>query len=143
MSVHITAYLDGKTVGIGYRFIVTQDYTSWRAYQTVAGLKYFLKNFGLEIDASSTQLLDYSHLGEGRRVTMTCKEKKIIDGFGGFWDISEVPQEAQPYYDLCNGSYVQCYILDKGNEVITYKPNPNAKEVYKPLDYIIFRRLIG
>ena len=56
---------------------------------------------------------------------------------------AEVPKEAKPYYDLCNGSYVQCYILDKGNEVITYKPNPNAKEVYKPLDYTSFRRLIG
>ena len=143
MSVHITAYLDGQTVGIRYRFVVTHDYTSWRAYQTVSGLKYFLKNFGLEIDASCTQYLDYRHLGKGRWITMTCKEKKIIDDFGGFWDISEVPKEAKPYYDLCNGSYVQCYILDKGNEVITYKPNPNAKDVYTPLDYIIFRRLIG
>lgn len=143
MSVHITAYLDGKTIGLRYRFIVTKDCTSWRAYQTVAGLKYFLKNFGLEIDTSLTKLCDYSHLGNGRLVSMTCKEKLVIDDFGGFWDIAEVPKEAKPYYDLCNGSYVQCYILDKGNEVITYKPNPNAQEFYKPLDYSAFRRLIG
>jgi hypothetical protein len=143
MAVHITAYLDGKTVGIGYRFIVTKGYTSWRAYQTVAGLKYFLKNFGLEIDASRTEYIDSRHLGNGRWVNMTCKEKKVDDDFRGFWDISEVPQGAKPYYDLCNGSYVQCYILDKGDEVITYKPNPNAKEVYKPLDYSAFRKLIG
>lgn len=76
MSVHITAYLDGKTVGIGYRFIVTKDYTSWRAYQTVAGLKYFLKNFGLEIDSNLTQIHDYTSIGNGRLVSMTCKEKK-------------------------------------------------------------------
>ena len=143
MSVHITAYLDGQRVGIGYRFVVTQDCTSWRAYQTVAGLKYFLKNFGLEIDARLTQYHDYTSTGNGRLVTMTCKEKRVIDDFGGFWDISEVPEDATPYYDLCNGSYVQCYILDKGNEVITYKPNPNAKDVYTPLDYSAFRRLIG
>ena len=143
MSVHITAYLDGQTIGIGYRFIVKHGCTSWRAYQTVAGLKYFLKNFGLEIDASQTRYHDYRSNGHGRLVTMTCKEKRVVDDFGGFWDISEVPEEAKPYYDLCNGSYVQCYILDKGNEVITYKPNPNATKVYKPLDYNAFRRLIG
>jgi hypothetical protein len=143
MSVHITAYLDGKTVGMGYRFIVTQGCTSWRAYQTVAGLKYFLKNFGLEIDVNHTLYHDCRGTGNGRWITMTCKEKRVVDDFVGFWDIKEVPKEAKPYYDLCNGSYVQCYILDKGNEVITYKPNPNAKEVYQPLDYVAFRRVIG
>ena len=143
MKVHITAYLDGQTVGIGYRFVVTKGCTSWRAYQTVAGLKYFLKNFGLAIDTSLTLYHDYRSTGNGRWITMTCKEKNVIDDFGGFWNMTEVPKEAKPYYDLCNGSYVQCYILDKGNEVITYKPNPNAKEVYKPLDYSVFRRMIG
>lgn len=143
MAINITAYLDGQTKGCGYRFIVTQGYTSWRAYQTVAGLKYFLKNFGLEIDKNLTEIHDYRHLGKGRCVTMTCKEKKVDDDFHGFYDVSEVPKEAKPYIDVCNGSYVQCYILDKGHEVITYKPNPNAKNVYIPFDYIACRRLIG
>lgn len=143
MAVHITAYLDGQTKGIGYKYIVTHGATSWRAYRTVAGLKYFLKNFGLEIDTALTQYHDCTKNGNGRFVTMTCKEKRVGDDFIGFWDISEVPKEAKPYYDLVNGSYVQCYILDNGNVVTTYKPNPNAKEVYKPLDYVAYSHLIG
>lgn len=141
--VRITAYLDGQTVGIGYKFIVTQGATSWRAYRTPRGLKYFLDNFGLKIDASLTQLHDYRSNGNGRVITMACKEKVVVDGFGGFWDMSEVPNEAKPYYDVVNGSYVQCYILDEGDKVTTYKPNPNAKEVYKPLDYRSMATLIG
>ena len=143
MAVHITAYLDGNTVGTGYRFIVTHGCTSWRAFKTVAGLKYFLKNFGLEIDASRTEYCDCRSFGRGRWINMFCKEKRVVDDFFGFWDISEVPKEAKPYYDIVNAEYVQCYILDKGDEVITYKPNPNAKNVYVPLDYVAFSRLIG
>lgn len=141
--IHITAYLDGQTKGMGYRYIVTRGATSWRAYRTAKGLKYFLDNFGLKIDPNLTQLHDYRGIGGGRVITMACKEKVVEDGFNGFWDIAEVPKEAKPYYDLSNGSYVQCYILDTGDKVTTYKPNPNAKEVYKPLDYKTIAALIG
>lgn len=143
MAVHITAYLDGSSSDMGYRFIVTDGPTGWRAYRTVAGLKYFLSNFGLKIDKNATQLHDLRKLGKGRYITMFCEPKKVIDDFCGFWEISEVPKEAKAYVDLVNGSYVQCYILDKGDEVITYKPNPNAKNVYVPFDYAGYRSLIG
>lgn len=141
--IRITAYLDGQTKGNGYKFIVTHDCTSYRAYRTAKGLKYFLETFGLKIDPKRTELHDYRKEGNGRVITMVCKEKIVVDGFHGFWDISEVPKEAEPYYDLANGNYVKCYILDEGHKVTTYKPNPNAKEVYKPLDYRAFAALIG
>lgn len=141
--IHITAYLDNQTVGIGYKFVVTRGATSWRAYKTARGLKYFLDNFGLKIDAKHTQLHDHRRTGGGRVITMVCKEKTVIDDFGGFYDISEVPKEAKPFYDIVNGSYVLCYILDTGDKVINYKPNPNAKNVYKPLDYKAMNALIG
>lgn len=141
--IYITTYLDGQTIGIGYKFIVKRNSTSWRAYRTARGLKYFLDNFGLKIDPTYTQLHDFSYRGGGRIITMVCKEKVVEDDFGGFWDISEVPKEAKPYYDIVNGSYVQCYVLDTGDKVTTYKPNPNAKAVYKPLNYIRMCDIIG
>lgn len=141
--IHITAYLDNQTVGMGYKFVVTRGCTSWRAYKTAKGLKYFLDNFGLKIDTKLTQLHDLGGVGKGRIITMVCKEKTVIDDFGGFFDISEVPKEAKPFYDIVNGSYVQCYILDTGDKVINFKPNPNAKDVYKPLDYKAMNALIG
>ena len=115
---------------MGYKYIITKGYESWRAYRTARGLKYFLDNFGLKINPAYTQLHDYREIGHGRVITMICDEKIIDDGFGGFWDISEVPKEAKPYYDVVNAEYVKCYILDEGHKVTTYKPNPNAKEVY-------------
>ncbi|MBQ5824629.1 MAG: hypothetical protein IIW48_07440 [Clostridia bacterium] len=141
--INITVYLDGQTKGMGYKYIITKGCTSWRAYRTAKGLKYFLDNFGLKINPAHTQLHDYREIGHGRVITMICDEKIIDDGFGGFWDISEVPKEAKPYYDVVNAEYVQCYILDEGHKVTTYKPNPNAKEVYKPLDYTAMAKLIG
>lgn len=141
--IHITAYLDGQTKGMGYKYIVTRSASSWRAYRTAKGLKYFLDNFGLKINPACTQLHDYSKIGQGRIITMVCEEKIVDDDFGGFWDISEVPKEAKPYYDIVNGNYVQCYILDEGHKVTAYKPNPNAKEVYKPFNYRAMAELIG
>lgn len=141
--IHITAYLDGQTVGIGYKYTVTHGATSWRAFRTAKGLKYFLDSFGLKINPELTECLDYRPYGKGRFITMTCKEKRVVDDCNYFYDVSEVPKEAKPYYDLVNGSYVKCYILDKGDEVINYKPNPNAEKVYKPLGYAMLSELIG
>lgn len=134
MAVHITAYLDGATVGCGYKFIIKKDHYSWRAYRTNQGFKRFLDLFGLVIDPAQTELHDYRSIGRGRCVTMVCKEKNIVDDFGGFFRIEDVPKEAKAYIDIVNGSYVQCYILDRGDTVTTYKPNPNSI-YYQPYDY--------
>lgn len=141
--VYITAYLDGQTVGIGYKYIVTRSATAWRAFRTDDGLRYFLKNFGLTIDPTRTELHDCRSIGRGRWITMVCKEKTVCDDYNYFYTLAEVPKEAKPYYDIVNAEYVTCYILDTGDKVTTYKPNPNAKNVYKPLDYHAMTKLIG
>jgi len=135
MAVRITAYLDGATVGCGYKFIVTKDPYSSRAYRTNRGLKRFLTLFGLSIDPAQTELHDYRDIGRGRCITMVCKEKKVNDGTSSlFWRIEDVPEAAKEYFDIVNGSYVRCYILDEGHTVTTYKPNPNSV-YYQPIDY--------
>lgn len=143
MAVRITAYLDGQTVGCGYKFIITKDPYSWRAFQTNQGFKRFLDLFGLTIDPAQTELHDYRSVGRGRCITMVCKEKIVNDGTSSyFWHIEDVPKEAKEYFDIVNGSYVRCYILDEGHTVTTYKPNPNSV-YYQPVDYWYYNKLYG
>ena len=52
---------------------------------------------------------------------------------GGFWKREDVPAEAKPIKALSNGSIVTCYFTNDGETIRIYRPNPNAKEVYKPL----------
>ena len=141
--VRITAYLDGQTSGCGYKYVLTNGPTSWRAFRTARGLKRFLDAFGLKIDASQTELKDYRQYGKGRLVTMACFDKIVDDGFHGFYHLSEVPENAKPFIDLCNGSYVQCFVVDEGDKVTEYHPNPNSKEVYRPYDYREMAQRIG
>ena len=141
MSVLIRAYLDGGKSECGYRFVVTRDFTSWTAFRTVKGLKYFLEGYGLKIDTSKTELHDCRVIGKGRYITMACHPKKIDSKY--FWSLDEVPVGTKPFFSIVNGNYVQCYILDKGQKVIVYKPNPNAPMVYVPYDHQAMRNLIG
>lgn len=51
-----------------------------------------------------------------------------------FWKLDELPENVKHTYGMCNGSLVDCYIQVTEHEIITWRPNPNAKEVYKPYD---------
>lgn len=51
-----------------------------------------------------------------------------------FWKLDELPENVKHIYGMCNGSLVDCYVQVTEHEVITWRPNPNAKEVYKPYD---------
>lgn len=52
---------------------------------------------------------------------------------GGFWKREDIPAEAKPIKALSNGSIVTCYFTNDGETIRIYRPNPNAKDVYKPL----------
>lgn len=67
---------------------------------------------------------------------------------GGFWKLSELPKNSQKIKGLSNGSIVDCYFYkDKKNKkIIWYRPNPNAKDIYKPLEineHIAHKMLYG
>ena len=67
---------------------------------------------------------------------------------GGFWSIEELRKitnnaELKKVKGLSNGSVVDCYAEIKEDEVIIYRPNPNAKEVYQTMtleDELNFRK---
>lgn len=52
---------------------------------------------------------------------------------GGFWKYEDLPAGVKPFKALSNGSIVTCYFLNDGKTIRIYRPNPNAKEIYKPL----------
>lgn len=71
---------------------------------------------------------------------------KIIDNY--FWKVEELPKNAKPILALSNGSIVTCYYSKnyKNNTITIYRPNPNAKDIYKPLeiqDHISHHRIFG
>lgn len=129
--IHITIHLDGKTVGIGYKYVVTRGAQSWTAFRTDDGFRRFMKLYGLKINPAMTEYRDGGAQGRGRWINCTCFDKKINDDLY-FWHREEVPAEAKAVVGMCNGSYVTCYVLNHGDSVDFYRPNPNAKEVYDP-----------
>ena len=79
-----------------------------------------------------------------REYTMSHEIDSPCDG--GFWKVSDLPEEVKPFKALSNGSIVTCYSLNDGQVIHIYRPNPNAKEVYKPLnlqDHIVHCKQYG
>nr|DAE88671.1 MAG TPA: hypothetical protein [Caudoviricetes sp.]DAN17138.1 MAG TPA: hypothetical protein [Caudoviricetes sp.] len=63
-----------------------------------------------------------------------------------FWKLSELPAGVKPIKALCNGSIVTCYFLNDGKIIHWYRPNPNARNVYKPMtiqQHIKHREVFG
>lgn len=53
-----------------------------------------------------------------------------------FSAVAAIPCSAKKIKGHSNGSIVDCYFTNV-NEVLTiYRPNPNCKEIYKPLDIV-------
>ncbi len=71
---------------------------------------------------------------------------KFINNVFYFWKKEDLPPEAKPIKLLSNGLIVDGYYTNDGETIAFYRPNPNAKEIYKPLsvkDHIAFQREYG
>ncbi len=60
---------------------------------------------------------------------------------GGFWNLKQLEEmskgeKLKKFKGLSNGALVDCYVGIGKNIVNIYRPNPNAKEVYKPFKSI-------
>lgn len=137
-------YLDGTVSdGVGYRFTIhSAGYgIGYSAYHTVSGLRYFMKHYGLTVDKETAELCDFRNIGHGRRVCFQFEARRIEDRY--FWHMEEVPAKAEPFIGLENGSYVTLYALRGNDYTVIYRPNPNAKEVYRPFDWREVQKVIG
>lgn len=103
------------------------------SFNCLAGLREFIKKFGLHLEYIET--IDTDKLPEEYRVGKS-KRYKVKERFHDeiyFWDIKSVPSGAHATKLLSNGSIVTGYWIRKDNTIHIYRPNPNAKEVYKPM----------
>lgn len=131
--ISVIIQFDGKTVGCGYKYVITRGAMAWTAYKTDAGFKNFMNVYGLKINPKMTEYRDYRHLGRDRKIVTAMYDKKVNDHY--FWNMEQVPETAVKTIALCNGEYVDCYADDHGDSIDFYRPNPNAKEIYVPYDY--------
>lgn len=60
-----------------------------------------------------------------------------------FNSAGDLPEGAKPLYCMSNGSMVTCYATNDGDTVTVWRPNPNSKEVYKPLPWDEGKKYMG
>lgn len=58
---------------------------------------------------------------------------KLFNDGGYFWKKEELPAGAKKIKGLSNGAIVDCFYIIKKDNILFYRPNPNAKRVYRPL----------
>lgn len=138
INVLVTEY----EVGCGYHYLVKKGVNSWTAFATAKGYRDFIKRNNLKFKLTS-QGIDNATGGWFKNYECI-SEGRIIYDF--FWDLKDIPKEAIKYKNLSNGSYVDCYYWNKGNDSFDYRPNPNAKSVYIPLsveEHVAYSRTNG
>ena len=75
-------------------------------------------------------LSDSCEWDTGRKYRLSHNFKEI-----SFWKKEDIPNNVKHILGMQNGSVVDCYIQVTEKEIIIWKPNPNAKDVYKPYEY--------
>lgn len=111
----------------GYKYLIS-GYAGmgYVAFKTEKGFNQWLERSNVKLEhIEDKHYSDYGLL-QLFRVIGTIEEKL-------FWSLSEIPVNAVKYKDFSNGSLVDCYCLKTETGSIVYRPNSNAKEVYKPL----------
>lgn len=121
-----------------YKYLVAQfSLDAWpRAFVTKTGYKTFLKVYNLKKTSPVTKHVN------GKNVVLCYNLNgrfKVVT----FWHKYDLPKDCKHFIGLSNGNYVDCYYADIEGVRVIFKPNPNAKEVYKPLDYSKCAKIYG
>ena len=120
----------------GYKHVIRSMGMPYTAYKTDKGFEKWKERTNLILTELSRFTTDDGHENIMYRVTGDLIEVS-------FWSMDDVPKEAKSYLGLSNGCYVTCFYIHTDNGCELYKPNPNAKEVYKPLAYKDHKRQIA
>lgn len=122
--------------------IYREGYSSmfhFASFETVKQFKDFVKLFNIHYD------LDFiTRYGENIKIGRLTK--RLTDDKIPFWKLSEIPANTKKIKALSNGSIVDCYIEETDKEIKLHRPNPNAKDIYKPLslkNHIRFQTRFG
>lgn len=92
------------------------------SFKNLQQLNKHLKKFKIKLD-----------IAEIRDGFILCECSKTFIFRGYFWKKQQLPKGAKKIKALCNGSFVDCFYKITPKKVFWYRPNPNAKEIYKPL----------
>ena len=98
-------------------------------FDSIDQLNFFAKTVGFKIHY--VDMIKYRG-ATGMVARFTLDRQFVEEGY--FWNLNQIPDGAKPIKALCNGSIVTCYYLNDGKNIHWYRPNPNAKNVYKPLN---------
>ena len=111
-----------------YRHILTKGAYAYTAFRTDKGLNDFMKRTGVDfIKHNEVMTADHGKVQWFAAENIEIQEKL-------FRTMGEIPENAVKYTDLSNGSLVDCYYTNENNIYTVYRPNCNAKEVYKPME---------
>lgn len=99
---------------------------SLRSFKSMAELKKFAGILGFKYEVAVSNITDRCG-----RVTHYNIDRLIYDQNRLFWDLSELPAGAEKITLTENGSDVTCYFTNDGATIQIYRPNCNAKNVYK------------
>lgn len=114
------------------------------SFKNIKQFERFIKQFGLKLKYITTY-----NKGKDKEVKVYELNYTLMTHFtGGFWNLTEIPKNAIKIKALSNGRIVDCYYKKdkKAKQIVLYRPNPNAKDIYKPLDieeHIAFQKLYG
>ena len=111
-----------------YTHILTKGAYPYIAFRTDKGLNDFIKRTGANF-IKHNEVMTADH---GKVQCFIAENIEIQEKL--FWKMEEIPENAVKYTDLSNGSLVDCYYTNENNIYTVYRPNCNAKEVYKPME---------
>ena len=110
-----------------YKHILTKGAYAHTAFRTDKGLNDFIKRTGIDF-VKQNEVMTADH---GKVQWFAAENIEIQEKL--FWKMEDIPENAVKYTDLSNGSLVDCYYTNENDVYTQYRPNCNAKEVYKPM----------
>ena len=111
-----------------YKHILTKGAYAYTAFRTDKGLNDFIKRTGISL-TKHNEVMTADH---GKVQWFAAENIEIQEKL--FWKMEDIPENAVKYTVLSNGSLVDCYYTNENNIYTVYRPNCNAKEVYKPME---------
>lgn len=124
-----------------YKIILHKNQWYFGEFDSIDQLNFFAKTVGFKI--RYVDMVKYRG-ATGMVARFTLDRQFVEEGY--FWNLNQIPDGAKPIKAHCNGSIVTCYYLNDGKNIHWYRPNPNAKNVYKPLnieEHIKHNRIYG
>ncbi len=138
----LTAYVGAKPcLGLCNDLVAYVGDAFWHvgSFRTAVSFRRFVRRFSLTLRESDSFTTPSGVPVKGYRVKETVEDHL-------FWERREIPEGARRFRALSNGSIVWCWWKRTGNRIDIWRPNPNARKVYRPLDldrHIAFSRRNG